>query len=126
MGITAQDIATIGLPIENPDAYTVLVVESAFGWLQANTMLKIDLDDVETLKALPPVAKLFVLKFRDIMSLHTGIASEQIDTLSHSFESDKEAMLWQYARELLAGYMKSQVSVTTAKRKWVNPYGSWR
>lgn len=123
MGITADDFATIGLPIENPDAYTVLVVNSAFGWLEANTMLQIDTDSVDSLKALPPVAKLFVLKFLDIMSLGTGVSSESIDTLSHSFESDKSALIWQYAQELLAGYLKSQVSVTTAKRKWVNPHG---
>ena len=118
MGITADDIATIGLPIENPDAYTVLVVNSAFDWLGENTVLNVDMDNIDTLKALPPVAKLFVLKFLDIMSLGTGIASESIDTLSHSFESDKSALLRQYAQELLAGYMKSQVIVTPARRKW--------
>lgn len=116
--ITADDIATIGLPINNPSAYTVLVVNSAFDWLATNTILSIDTNDIDSLSALPPVVKLFVLKFVDIMSLATGISSESIDTLSHSFESDKSALIWQYAYELLAGYLKSQVTVTPAKRKW--------
>lgn len=118
MSITAEDFPTIGLPVENPNAYTVLVVNSAFDWLKSNTILEINMDDVESLKALPPVAKLFVLKFVDIMSLGTGVASESIDTLSHSFEGDKSALIWQYAQELLAGYLKSQVNVFPAKRRW--------
>lgn len=116
--ITADDIATIGLPISNPSAYTVLVVNSAFDWLAANTILQIDINDIQSLSELPPVVKLFVLKFKDIMAIGTGVSSESIDGLSHSFESDKSALIWQYANELLAGYMKSQVAVTPARKKW--------
>lgn len=118
MSITAEDFVTIGLPIENPNAYTVLVVNSAFDWLKENTVLEIDTEDIESLRILPPVVKLFVLKFLDVMSLSTGVTSESIDTLSHSFEADKTALIRQYANELLAGYLKSQVKVVPAKRKW--------
>lgn len=116
--ITAEDIAKIGLPIDNPNPYTVLVVNSAIDWLKGNTILDIKEDDVENLKALPPVTKLFVLKFIDIMNMGTGVTSESIGGLSHSFDSNKSALIWQYANELLAGYLKSQVTVTPAKRKW--------
>lgn len=118
MSITADDFSAIGLPIESPTPYTVLSVNAAFDWMQENTALAIDLDDIETLKALPPAAKLFVLKFADIMTLRTGVTSQTIETMSQSFESSKSDLIWQYAYELLAGYLKSQVKVVTAKRKW--------
>lgn len=118
MAITAEDFPVIGLPIESTDGFTVLTVNSAFDWLKENTTLDVDIDNVESLKALPPVAKLFVLKFLDVMSMGTGIASEAIDSLSHSFEANKSALLWQYAQELLGGYLKSQVKAIPAKKRW--------
>lgn len=118
MSITASDLVTIGLPVDDPNPYTVLVINSAFDWLKENTMLEVDTDSVESLSNLPAVAKLFVLKFVDIMSLSTGVTSYSIDSLSRSFDADKSALIWQYANELLAGYLKSQVKVYPAKRKW--------
>lgn len=118
MAVKAEDFAAIGLPIDSTDAYTVLIVNSAFEWLKTNTILDVDLEDTEKLTALPPVAKLFVLKFMDVMSLGAGVVSESIDSLSHSFESNKSALIWQYAYELLSGYLKSGVMVYPAKRKW--------
>lgn len=118
MSIKAEDIPEIGLPVENPNAYTVLVINSAFYWLKENTILDIDPNSVESLSSLPPVAKLFVLKFLDIMSMGTGVTSESIDSLNHSFESDKSVLIWQYAQELLAGYLKSQLTVYPAKKRW--------
>ena len=118
MSITAQDLVTIGLPVDNPSPYTVLAVNSGFDWLKENTTLEINTDSVESLSNLPAVAKLFVLKFVDVMNLRTGVTSQSIDTLSRSFESNKSALIWQYAYELLGGYLKSQVKVYPAKRKW--------
>lgn len=118
MAVTANDFAAIGLPIDATDGQTVLTVNAAFDWLKDNTVLEVNTDDVETLAALPPVAKLFVVKFLDIMSLGTGVVSESIDSLNHSFESNKSALIWQYASELLSGYLKSQVQVFPARRKW--------
>lgn len=118
MGVSTSDYITIGLPIDSPDAYTALIVDSAFDWLKQNTILEFDIEDVNSLKALPAVAKLFVMKFTDVMKLTTGVSSEQIDTLSHSFEDNKGVLIQQYAFELLSGYLKSGVTVFPAKRKW--------
>lgn len=118
MGVNTSDYSVIGLPIDSPDTYTALIVDSAFDWLKENTVLEFDVEDVNSLKALPAVAKLFVMKFTDIMKLGTGVSSESIDTLSHSFEADKGNLIWQYARELLSGYLKSGVTVVPAKRRW--------
>lgn len=113
-----NDLAEIGLPVGN-NAQTVLIANSAFEWLKSHTTLDIDTDDISGLKDLPPTVKLFVVKFCDIMNMGVGVASETIGSLSHSFDTgSKSALIWQYARELLSDYLKSQVKVTVAKRKW--------
>lgn len=116
--ITANDFVTIGLPVSSSDPETVLKVNSAFEWLSDNTTLEINLEDVQGLASLPASVKMFVLKYVDVMSLATGITSEGLDTLNHSFESNKSGLIWNYARELIGKYLKSQVTFTLAKRKW--------
>lgn len=119
MAITADNLVSIGLPISNPDGVTLLTVNSAFEWVAHNTILSFDMDDVESLRALPATVKLFVLKYVDVMTMQTGVTSESLGGMSQSFDSSATAaLLWQYANELLSAYLKSQVSVTPAKRKW--------
>lgn len=117
--LDANDLAEIGLPVSGTDEYTVLIANSAFDWLLSNTTLRFDITDVSTLKDLPPTVKLFVVKFIDVMNMGTGVTSESIGSLSHSFDSSsKSALLWQYAQELLAGYLPSQVTVFPARKRW--------
>ena len=116
--LNADDLAEIGLPVSS-DAYTLLIANSAFDWLKSNTTLVFDVEDVSTLKDLPPTVKLFVVKFIDIMNMGTGVTSETIGPLSHSYDSSgKSALIWQYAQELLAGYLPSQVTVFPARKRW--------
>ena len=117
--LNIQELTEIGIPVNNGDAYTELLCNSAFDWLKTNTTLVFDIDDINSMKALPPTVKLFVLRFCDIMNMGVGVTHESIGQLSHSFDtSSKSALIWQYARELLNGYLKSQVKVFTAKKKW--------
>lgn len=117
--VTADKFTTIGLPLGSTDEATVLTVNSAFEWVKSHTILEFDIDDTEALKALPSAVKLFVLKYVDIMSLSTGVTSESLGGMSQSFDtSATAALLWQYAQELLGDWLKSQVSVFPAKKKW--------
>lgn len=119
MSLSIDDLQEIGLPVSNANGYTLLMASSAFDWLQTNTSLVFNIDDIATLKDLPPTVKLFVMKFIDIMRMGTGVTSESIGSLNHSFDtSSKSALIWQYAEELLGGYLRSQVSVRPATKRW--------
>lgn len=114
-----NELMQIGIQVNNEDSAMLLTANSAFEWLSDHTTLTIDMSDLETLKALPSAAKLFVVKYCDIMGMSTGVTSESIGPLTHSFGTNsKSDLIWQYARELLSGHLKSQVKVFTAKRKW--------
>lgn len=116
---TVDSISAIGLPINAPTDLTILTVQSAFEWVKNHTVLEFDTNDTESLKALPATVKLFVLKYVDVMELSTGVTSESLGGMSQSFDtSASAALLWQYARELLSAYLKSEVTVTPARRKW--------
>lgn len=114
-----NELMQIGIQISGEDQAMVLAANSALEWLSAHTTLTIDMSDLETLEALPSAAKLFIAKYCDVMGMSTGVTSESIGPLTHSFGTQsKSDLIWQYARSLLDGYLKSQVKVFTAKRKW--------
>ena len=107
------------IPVPDGDAMAVLKAEAALDWMLANTTLAFSKDDAESIKALPACAKLFVVKYSEAMSLREGVASQSIEGLSMTFNtSDKGSVLWQLANSLLGGYLKSQVRVFPAKRRW--------
>ena len=97
----------------------ILIIESGLEWVLNNTTLKFDMNKDEDLEALPSCVRLFLVKFFDVQMLNTGVASESIEGLSHSFDtSDKNAMIWQFAEELLSAYLKSGVSFVAATSRW--------
>lgn len=97
---------------------TILLVESAFNWINDNTTLKIDVEN-DDLTKLPSSVKLFIVKYFDLMMLSPGVHSESIEGLSQSYDTtNKSDLLWQYANELLNNYLKSQMTFVTAKRRW--------
>ena len=98
---------------------TVLIIESGLEWIQNNTTLEFDITNIEEIKALPSSVKLFLIKFLDVNDISAGVASESIESLSQSFDtSDKSAMIWQFAEELLYPYLKSRVRFITAEKRW--------
>ena len=88
--------------------------QSAFLWIKENTTF-----DTEQ-EPLPPNAELFIEKYKEIMGLRPGVASESISGLSQSFAvSDIESLLKQYAASLLGeAYMPSEMRFVPAADRW--------
>lgn len=118
--MNADILNAAGIPVAGGDIMAVLKAEAALDWMLANTTLAFSKEDAESIKALPACAKLFVVKYGETMSLREGVASQSIEGLSQSFHAtaDKSNALWQLAHSLLGDYLKSQVRVFPAKRRW--------
>ena len=116
--MTAAEYIAAGIPVAD-DALAILRAESALDWMQENTTLEFDRGSAETISALPSCAKLFVVQYCELLSAKQGVASQSIEGLSQSyFDSDQSKKIWQLANTLLRGYLKSQVRVFPAKRRW--------
>lgn len=117
--MTAAEYTAAGIPIAEGNALSVLKAEAALDWMRENTTLEIDKANVESIKALPASAKLFVVQYSDLLSAKQGVASQSIEGLSMSFfDGDQSAKIWQLANTLLRPYLKSQVRAFPAKRRW--------
>lgn len=117
--MNADILISADIPISDGNAMDVLKAEAALDWMLANTTLSFSKEDAPSIAALPACAKLFVVKYSEAMSLREGVASQSIEGLSMSFNTaDKSSVLWQLAESLLGGYLKSQVRVHPAKRRW--------
>lgn len=117
--MSTEDFIAAGIPLSGADPAAVLRVEAALDWMQENTTLTFDKADAKSVAALPACAKLFAVKFSEIMQQREGVASQSIEGLSQSFQTgDKGNALWQLARSLLGAYLKSQVRVYPAQRRW--------
>lgn len=117
--MTSQQVERLNLGIAPIDTRTILIVESGLEWVLANTTLEFDINNDDDLEALPACVRLFIVKFFDVQMLSAGVSSESIEGLSQSFDnSDKSALLWQFAEELLSDYLKSRVRFVAAERKW--------
>lgn len=117
--MTKEHVQKLDLGIAPIDSRTILMIESGFLWINDNTTLDIDYNDQIVLDGLSANVKLFIIKYFDLMSMTTGVTSESIEGLSQSFDtSNKSDLLWQYAYELFPNNLKSQMSFTSAKRKW--------
>ena len=117
--MTEEQVKTLKLGFTSVDDKTVLMVESAIEWINANTSLNIPLDS-DHLANLPANVKLFISKYIDVMDRSAGVTSESVGGLSQSFDTSrsKTDLLWEYAEELLSGYLKSQMSFVGAKPRW--------
>ena len=117
--MTLEELNQLNLPFDNPTAETCLYVEAALEWLKQNTTLNFDKTNIDTIKELPSGAKLFLLKFTDIMTVNNVIASESIGGMSQSYrESNRNDLLFDLASNLLSDYIKSSFSFVPAKNRW--------
>lgn len=115
----AETLIAAGIPISDGDAVAVLRAEAALDWMKEHTTLQFNKADAASIEALPACAKLFVEQYSDIIKRQAGVASQSIEGLSMSFSTtDKNSELWQVARSLLGSYLKSQVHVFPAQRRW--------
>ena len=116
--MTLDELNAAGIPLSS-DAVTLLYAEAALEWMQENTTLVFDKADAAEIAALPACAKLFVVKYCEAIGRQEGVSSQSIEGLSISFNGgDKANLIWQLARTLLSGYLKSQVRVFPAQRRW--------
>ena len=118
--ITAKQLTAAGIPVAEGDAIAALHAEAALDWMLANTTLQFNKADAAAITALPACAKLFVVRFGEIMDQKPGVTSESIEGMSQSFDASKDAVssIWAQAKVLLSGHLKSQVHVTPARRRW--------
>lgn len=117
--MTVEELTALNLPIKATDI-TCLYVGAAFDWLETNTTLVIDKDNLqESVAALPDGAKLFICRYHEIMSTDGNVTSESIGGMSQSFGGlSKETQLWQLASELIRPYLKGQVRSVPNVSKW--------
>lgn len=116
--MTVEELQSIGLPLADYNELDVLYVESALDWILQNTTLEFDKNDLEALNSLPSGVKLFIVKYREIMSYSAGTTSESVDGISQSFsDTIKGVKLREYANELMGEYM-SQLRFTAARKRW--------
>lgn len=112
--MTQSEVESLKLGIAPIDDRVILIVESGVDWLKENTTINCD-----DLTNLPACARLFLTKFFDLQLLNTGVSSESIEGLSQSFDNtDKSALLWQFAEELLYPYLISRVRFVEAQSRW--------
>lgn len=112
--LTKEQIESLKLGIAPIDDRAILTISAGIEWIAQNTTI-----DTADLENLPASAKLFLTKYFDIQRIKAGVTSQSIEGLSQSFDtSDKSAMIWQFAEELLSGYLKSRVQFISAQKRW--------
>ena len=96
-----------------------LIANAALEFLVNNTTLTVDLNDVETVKALPFSAKMFITKYEEVISASSVVQSESIEGLSQSFKTGNKAeILDDLLNTLLGDYLKGKVTFVAATRRW--------
>lgn len=119
--MTASDFTNAGVPIDDTPT-AILDAECALYWIKHNTTLTID---KENLSELPAGAKMFILKFNEIMNTNTTVSSESLGGMSQSFRTtSKSELIDDLASHLLGDYYSgSSVSFIPAKRGWRSCHG---
>ena len=113
-----DDIIKCGIPLNKNTPETLLTVQTAVEWLQQNTNLKIDFNDIKTIASLPSGAKLFIMKFCDLMNQSDNVTSESIGGMSQSFSSgNKSNLLIDIAKQLIKPYLKSDFKFISAVKR---------
>lgn len=114
--MTTEQLTNYKIPIKVNEE-SCLLVESAIEWINSNTSLHYDLDNLP--ESLPSNVKLFISKYCELIGLRPGISSESISGLSQSFDStDKGLLLRQYAKAILGDSVMSDVTFFSAKKRW--------
>lgn len=113
--MTASDFINAGIPIDDTPI-SLLYAETAIDWIERNTTLKIDKNN---LAEIPAGAKLFIMRYSGIMERDTTVASESLGGMSQSFSSSSsQDLLYDLASELIGDYLKSQVNFIAAQNRW--------
>ena len=112
--ITLEQFKELGLNISN-----VLKGNAALEHIANNTTLTVDLEDFETVKALPFSAKLFVEKYEEVVSASSTVSNESIEGLSLSFKTDSKAdILTDLENTYLSEWLKGKITFIPAQKRW--------
>lgn len=103
-----------GIPIDTNDAETAIMVESALDWIAEHTTLDIDAE-----AELPANVKLFIVKFCDIMSHSSCVASESLGGMSQSFSTNGTGVLLSdLAAQLFGSAYKGRNKFVSVQSRW--------
>lgn len=117
--VTTEQVRALRLGIQPINDRICLLVESGLLWVIKNTTLSFRIDKTEDLENLPGNVRLFIVKYVEIMKLRAGVTSESISNLSQSFDTtDKSALLWEAAEDLLSDVLKSRAAFVGARNRW--------
>lgn len=117
--ISKENVEKLGLAIKPVDERVTIIVTAAYEWVQKNTTLKFDIENIEELNALPAMVKLFVIRFFDLNMLSAGVQSESIEGLSQTFTNKSlDTLIWEAANELLSGYLTYGIRFVQAENRW--------
>lgn len=112
--ITLEQFKECGITISKE-----LEGNAALEYINKKTTLKVDLEDVETVKALPFSARLFVQKYEEVSSTSSAIASENIEGLSLTFKQGNKAdMIKDLANTYLSDWLVSEITFIPATKRW--------
>ena len=89
-----------------------ILIDGSIQWIKDNTTL-----DLSDLNAVPDIAKLFVLKYVELMGDFTAVTSESLGGMSQSFRNDAPDV-WKLAKSLLSPYLKSTARVWQGKGRF--------
>lgn len=113
-----SDLVMLELPFEITEENS-LYLNAALEWLSDHTKLQFDKDKIESVLKLPVSARVFLVKYCEIMEQAVGVTSESIGGMSQSFTDEtSDQLLWQTAKSLLGPYMKSQLKSVPHVSKW--------
>lgn len=111
--MTGKDFEEAGMALPEPDGESLLMAEAALEWIQSHTKLSLPPE------ALPASAKVFVLKYVELMGQGVGVTSESLGGMSQSFASEgRDRQLRQLAASLLGAWMKPTGRVLPGQRRW--------
>lgn len=115
--ITDEQIKILNLGIQPINDRICLLVENALIWVQKNTKITFDIEDLTTLTA---DIRLFIVKYVEVMRLRAGITSESIGGLTQSFDTkDLNTAMWQIATEVFTDdELLPNCEFIGAKNRW--------
>ena len=112
--ITLEQFKECGITISKE-----LEGNAALEYIDKKTTLTVDLEDVETVKALPFSAKLFVQKYEEVATASSIVAGENIEGLSLTFKQGNKAdMIKDLANTYLSDWLVTEVTFIPATRRW--------
>lgn len=115
--IGKENVESLNLQIPT-NAENLILVENALNWIERNTSVEVNTNDLSNT---PATVRLFILKYLDILKLPDGVSSESATGLSQSFNNtDKNTLLMQAASSIFGdeALIAGKVTFVSAQNPW--------